>query len=449
MTSQSLSTPPPSPVEEESDFSARKIRISLVVLLGTMFGSTTLPLMAIGLLLLPMTQEFGWSRTEFSGGQTAMMLAGACASPLLGRMVDRLGVRRMILLGTLVVALVVIGMSRLDGQLWQFYAAFALLGVTGTTAIGYSKVIGSLFTRHRGKALAIFGVESSVAMAFMPPMILWMITSLGWRGMFVGMGLVILATVPISYFFLPEPDAPGAPAESGQPVSSDRLPGLTVPEILRDRSFWLIAIASLLAIGPAFGLMPHFLPYLTERGFNAASLGWVLTAMTIAMAAGTIIGGWATDHAKRAWIAAPFSLLTTLALVCFMLMSASFGGVPLLIFAMSLLGFAGGAQRPMGTYFQIRFFGLKSFGALTGIQSPFLALGMGLAPLAVGWCYDHYGSYQPAFLVMALCMAITVLLYAVLGPYRYAPNLAAEIPVEEEGAPGEREISPRPSPSVA
>ena len=408
---------------EESDFSLRKMRIAFAVLLGTLFGSSILPMMAISLLLLPMTQEFGWSRTAFSGGMTAMMLAGAVAAPILGPMVDRIGVRRMIISGTIVVALVVMLMSRQNGSLWQFYGSFALLGITGTTAIGYSKVIGSLFNRHRGKALAVFGVESSIATAAAPLMIQTLINHFGWRGMFVGLGLVILSVVPILWLWLEEPLPPPAPA-TAEPGAPPELPGLTIREVLRTPVFWMISIASLLAIGPAFGLMPHFVPYLISRGFDATAAVAVISSMTIAMAIGTVVGGWAVDWAKTARIAAPFSLITTAALLCFMLMSRDFGGPPLMMAAMAMLGFAGGAMRPMGTYFQIRFFGLKSFGAVVGLQSPFLALGMGLSPLAVGWCYDRLGTYQPAFLVMTACMAATVVIYLLMPGYRFSKSLA-------------------------
>lgn len=412
---------PPGP---ESDFSVRKMRIAFAVLLGTLFGSSILPMMAISLLLLPMTQEFGWSRTAFSGGMTAMMLAGAVAAPILGPMVDRIGVRRMIISGTIVVALVVMMMSRQDGSLWQFYASFALLGVTGTTAIGYSKVIGSLFNRHRGKALAVFGVESSIATAATPLMIQALINGFGWRGMFIGLGLVILSVVPVLWLWLEEPLAPPAAAADQQLGAPPELPGLTIREVLRTPVFWMISIASLLAIGPAFGLMPHFVPYLVSRGFDATAAVAVISSMTIAMAIGTVVGGWAVDWAKTARIAAPFSLITTAALLCFLLMSRDFGGPPLLMAAMAMLGFAGGAMRPMGTYFQIRFFGLKAFGAVVGLQSPFLALGMGLSPLAVGWCYDRLGTYQPAFLVMTAAMAVTVAIYLLMPPYRFSKSLA-------------------------
>ena len=79
--------------QEESDFSFRKMKIAFAILVGTLFGSSILPFMAIMLLTLPMTEEFGWSRTQFSGGLTAMMLVGGCSAPFLGRMVDKIGAR--------------------------------------------------------------------------------------------------------------------------------------------------------------------------------------------------------------------------------------------------------------------------------------------------------------------------------------------------------------------
>jgi hypothetical protein len=113
-------------------------------------------------------------------------------------------------------------------------------------------------------------------------------------------------------------------------------------------------------------------------------------------------------------------VISALALASFMVISAQFGGVAALAGVVAAMGFAMGAHRPMGTYFQLGFFGLKTFGTIVGVQSPFLAIAMGVAPLLVGWCYDAYGTYQPAFIVIALCAGATVLIYLMLGPYRFA-----------------------------
>jgi MFS family permease len=409
-------------VARESDFSPRKMRIALAVLLGTLFGSSILPLMAFSLLLVPMTREFGWSATAYSGGMTALMWCGALVQQPLGRIVDRVGVRPMIIGGTLIVGLLVIGMSRQNGSLWQFYAFWGVLGVTGTTAIGYSKVIAALFSDHRGKALAIFGVESSIAMAAAPLIINWLIQHYGWRGMFVGLGCIILAVIPLLLLFLEEPETPAvAPGEAPDPRA---LPGLTSGEVVRTRTFWLITLASFLAIAPAMGLLPHYVPYLMSRGFDGGYAAGMISASTISMAVGTLVGGWATDRAATARIAAPFSVLSTIALVMMLSASASFGGVPLLIAAGGLLGFAGGAKRPMATYFHSRFFGLRSFAEVTGIQGTFSALGMGLAPIAVGYSVDELHSYGPALWFMAGSLALTVLLYLMLPRYRYAKDFA-------------------------
>ena len=238
-------------VPEESDFSPRKLKVAAAIIVGTLFGSTVLPMMALGLLLLPMTEEFGWSRTSFSLGMSAMMLGWALSAPVLGALVDRLGVRPMILGGTVLVGLMTMALSLQTGDLWQFLAGFALLGALGSTAVGYAKVLGALFNKHRGKALAIFGVESSLAGALAVPVIQWLLVNHGWRGVFLGMGAIILATVPLLWLWLQEPDTP-AVAPGAAP---GEVPGVPLAEALRSRQFWFITLAGFLAIIPAIGIV--------------------------------------------------------------------------------------------------------------------------------------------------------------------------------------------------
>jgi MFS family permease len=420
-------TPPDNvPTALESDFSARKMRIALIVLLGTLFGSSILPFMAFSLLLMPMTQEFGWSRTAFSAGMTALMWSGALAQQPFGRIVDRLGVRPMIIGGTFVVGLLVIAMSRQTGSLWQFYAFWGALGVTGTSAIGYSKVIAALFSEHRGKALAIFGIESTVAGAFAPLLIMWLIQHYGWRGMFVGLGCMILAVIPLLWLFLEEPQAQAVAPQAAPAAAA--LPGLATGEVVRTRTFWLITVAALLAIAPAMGLLPHYVPYLMSRGFDGSYAAVMISASTTAMAIGTIAGGWIIDRASTARIAAPFSALSTIAVVMMLTASTSVGGVSMLVAAGALLGFAGGAKRPMATYFHTRFFGLRSFAEVTGIQGSISAVGMGIAPIAVGYSFDTLRTYLPALWFMAGSLAVTVILYALLPRYRFEKDFGAVTP---------------------
>jgi MFS family permease len=187
----------------------------------------------------------------------------------------------------------------------------------------------------------------------------------------------------------------------------------------------MIAVASFLAIAPSMGLLPHYVPYLASRGFDGSYAALMMTTTTVTMAVGTFVGGWAIDRSSTARIAAPFSALSTLAIVMMIMASASFGGVALLIASGAVLGFAGGAKRPMATYFHSRFFGLRSFTEVSGIQGMFMAIGMGVAAPAVGYCYDRLHTYVPALWFMAGSLALTVLLYLLLPRYYYDKDFTA------------------------
>jgi len=414
--------------QEESDFSFRKMKIAFAILVGTLFGSSILPFMAIMLLTLPMTEEFGWSRTQFSGGLTAMMLVGGCSAPFLGRMVDKIGARMMIICGTFIVGLITMAMSQQDGSLWQFYFGFAVLGFAGTTAIGYGKIIGALFNKHRGKALAIFGVESSIAGMFAPKLIQFLIDGYGWRGMFVGLGIIILSVIPILLLLLKEPEAPKIP-DAAPGAEAGEAPGLTPMQAMKTRDFWFILLASVIAMAPAMGLQPHLIPFILSRGISIDTAVWMATLSQFAMGVGTIAGGFLMDKFETAKVAAPFSAMTALGLLFYLFLGAGTMGFSFLLLATIFIGFSGGAKRPMGTVFQLRFFGLKSFGSLIGIQTPFQTFCMGVSPLLVGMYFDKYGNYDLVFVILSVLMAITFLLYWFLGKYRFTQDLT---PVESQ-----------------
>jgi MFS family permease len=422
----------------ESDFSARKLTAALAIIVGVFFGSTVLPFTAQALLLVPMTEELHWSRTQFSLGLSAMMLGGMCSAPLLGRLVDRIGVRLVVIGGTVLVGLMMLLLSRQSGALSLYLGGFFILGGLGSSAVGYAKVLGSLFNANRGKAMALFGMESSMATALAVPIIRWLLNGYGWRGTFVGMGLIILATVPVGLLLLPEPlRPPGAPAQSSSaPLpATAAVPGLTVSQALRDRLFWMVTGATFLAIIPAMGLAQHMVPYMMGQGVTLDRAAGIFTIMMAAMAVGTLAGGFLLDSSSSGRIATPFAVLSTLSLIGMLYLSGTRQGLLILTVSTAAMGFAAGAKIPMANFFQLRYFGLREFGSIAGAQAPFIASGMLIAPPAMGFCYDRLGTYVPALWVMVVLMGLTALIYASLRPYRYTRDLQ-EIP--SSGVPGDR-----------
>jgi fucose permease len=221
-------------------------------------------------------------------------------------------------------------------------------------------------------------------------------------------------------------ESPAAPADNAvdRARAMSEQPGFDLRDVLRNRDFWFTAIVAFLAVVPFIGLQPHLVPYLESRGFDNSQAVWMLSMMTVASAVGTFVGGWILDYSKSAKIAIPFSAMTTAALALCVVLTAASGGMALLFIIISMLGISGGAKRPMATYFQLRFFGLRSFGAIMGIQVPFQAVGMGVAPVLVGLSHDKLGSYDLAFTVLAALMALTIPLYLLLRPYRFGNDMS-------------------------
>ncbi|BAK67034.1 major facilitator superfamily protein [Sphingobium sp. SYK-6] len=437
----------------ESDFSFRKIKLATIITLANMFATSLLPFGAITLVNVPMTQEFGWSQTEYSWAMTALMWCGAVTLPFYGKFMDKVGVRLPIFFGTIGVGLATIALGFIDGTLWQFYLCFAMLGIFGSTAIGYTKIVSALFTQHRGKAMALLGVESTLAGAGIPPLLNWLITDFGWREMFIICGCIVLLLLPVIYFTVDEPGEIGSDRKLIRPkaeVKEDRsakLEGLTDKQILRDRVFWLIVIATIIGTAPRTGMMPFLVPMLNEKGFSQGDAVTYMSITTLIAPLGTLVGGWAVDRFNTSRVAIPFKFISFLGLFLFAMVTASFGGWYLLAMAVGLGGFAFGTARPIGTYLHVRFFGLKAFGFYHGFENMFLAFSMGCAPPLVAWLHDSSGSYMSGYVIMLVCLALGTILYWILGPYRYASNIGA-VPLPDE-AESRKDGAPASAPGLA
>lgn len=430
----------------ESDFSFRKIRLATIISITNLFASSLLAFGAITLVNIPMTSEFGWSQAQFSWATSAMLWSGAVFMPLFGFLIDRIGVRPIVILGTAAVGLTTLAMGFQTGELWQFYLLFGVLGLFGSTAMGYTKVLGALFTQHRGKALALLGVESTLAMATLPPLLNWLISDYGWRTMFITCGCLVLLLLPLIWFTLDEPGEIGSErrlfrrrdrsASPDQPpaaaAASAALPGLTVPEVLRCRIYWVVVAATVLGVAPRNGLMPFLVPMLQEKGFTQSDAATYMSLSALIAPLGTLAVGWALDRSRRGRVAAPFTMISFAGTLAFLFASMSVGAWPLLMVAVACSGFAFGTVRPIGSYLHIRYFGLKSFGFYTGLENCLLALGMGAAPPIVAAMRDSSGDYTSGYVMMLVALAMATGLYWLLGSYRYPADIGAVpiVPVE-------------------
>lgn len=417
----------------ESDFSPRKMIIATACLLGTTF--VPFVQVTIGpLMMLPMIKEFGWTRTDYAFATTFLFIFGSITVLLFGRVSDRLGVRPILLLGAIFGGGTMVLLSFQNAELWRLYATYALLGTFGSSGIGYTKVVGALFTRHRGKALAFFGAESTMALAVLPVLTNAFISHFGWRGTYVAFGLIMLLLVPIIYFVVQEPGLPAPLVRRGllsraPPTAQRRLPpmeGMTAAEIRRDRVFWLIVLCAVLGGGLYSGMNAHIIAAICDKGFSATVAAEALSVSTLFGLVGTLAGGFAVDHFRTARFMAGFGLLSALGVFLFAITSVSFGGLPLLVPAMAIQGAAIAAMRPIATYLQTRFFGLRAFAEANAIQVVFQGIAMGITPPLFGIIYNKAGSYGPVYWILIGGAVAGSAVYLTLGPYRYRADIGLD-----------------------
>ena len=364
-----------------------------------------------GVFLKPLSEEFGWSRAEISLGFSLSTLVLSAALPIVGRLLDRFGARRVIVPSLLLFGLGVAPFRILLPELWHFYAIYALLGVvgSGTTPVTFSKVISQWFDRRRGIALALIATGSSLGAFILPPFAQALLDAVGWRQAYFLLGLLVIAvTVPAVGLFLrdtpqmagPPPDgereSPGA--ASAPPVHEQ---GLSNREAWRSGTFWLIVVAFFLMSVSFHGCFIHLVPMLTDRGVPGRQAVLAISLLAVGSMTGRLCAGYLLDRFFGPPIAiALFGLATTGILLLWTGLGSGWA-----FLAATLLGVGMGAEGDIVPYLLSRYFGLRAFGEIYGYAFTAFVLGAVIGPLVMAASFDFTGSYR---LVLGVFVASTL-----------------------------------------
>jgi MFS family permease len=309
------------------------------------------------------------------------------------------------------------------------------VGVFGAITVGYGKIMGALFTQHRGKAMGSVAAFSPIIASVFPQFSNQLLLAFGWRGIFAGYGIVILVTAVLLYFLLEEPAGNFAsvmPPRSAAGKEARRsaftppeMEGMTTAEALRGRTLWTLLASGLTAGILGAGWAQHSFAFQLGRGFSQQVVVNALTVSLLIAPAATMLGGWLVDKVQTAKVYAPFALMAALSAYFQSILWVNHGGLPLLLVAVTLSTMAVNAQMPMTGYFYTRFFGMKAYGEIAGINMAVIYLVAGFSAPLIGILYERTGSYELALLGMITGYALSALLYLTIGRYRYTTDFKA------------------------
>jgi sugar phosphate permease len=363
-----------------------------------------------GALFNPIVNEFGWSRASVSFAFSLRSEVGGLAAPVVGFMVDRVGSRRLMMIGVALVALGFVLLSRVE-SLWGFYGAVTViaLGMSATGGPVGMVAIAHWFKRQRGRAFALMTVGAGTS-GVMVLVIEALISSFGWRDTLVIIAVAQLAVCfPLAMSVRNGPEELGLAADGESMTRVDTIPedtprpakfaeGMTVREAVRSSSFWKLSLALALTNVGTIAVIVHQIPFFTSsigvtEGLAAASV----TVMTLLSLVGRLGFGQLADTVDKRWVMAGAFALSGVALLLFATIYEGWQ----IIYALPVfaLGFGGGI--PVRPALQAEYFGLRAFGAIQGLAFTVATIGGLLGPVFAGWMYDTTESYRLAFVILS------------------------------------------------
>jgi sugar phosphate permease len=356
------------------------VAVTFVTALTTA-GSVGIP----GALILPLSHEFGWDPAQISSALALRLLLFGLMAPFAAALMDRYGVRRMVLIA---IAMIIVGLLGALGmhQLWHLVLSWGIIVGTGTgfTALVLSAVISNRwFTARRGFVVGILAASSSTGQLVFLPMTAAIAEGHGWRAALLPPIAALLTVALLVFLFVPNRPSDLGLARYGETNSlEDPAPANTslnaaigrAFEVLGEVAFtpvFLIMFATFFVCGLSTNglIQTHFISFCADYGVAAVGAAGVLAMMGVCDIFGTIGSGWLSDRV------APGKLLC-----CYY----GFRGLSLLLLPSS--GFTG-----YGLSLFALFYGLDWIATLPPtVKLAATAYGRARAPIVVGWSFTAH-----------------------------------------------------------
>ena len=394
----------------------------------------------------PMLADLKLQRTDYSVAYMVATLIGGCALPFVGRLVDRLGARKILPVVTLGLGAACAWMSQLSGTI-GLYVGFTMIRCLGQGSLTLiaNWIIGEWFHTYRGRAAGICSVGGTLSVLIVPQLNSLLINRYGWRDawMMLGASVVVCLVLPAIAFLRDRPEALGllpdwefpksqdittaapdaetvAITDISPPSAPDHLEtelSFTAYEALRCPAFWKVAsvVATVSLVGT--GLIFHQVSILADAGVSRDMAITCLGVQACAATFSTLLAGYLVDRMEARYVLACSMLLEICALLLLLFLPS-----PQWAFIYSaLLGLHGGIIRSAGSIVWINYFGRKFQGSIQGMSMSIMVLAAAFGPVPVALSVDYTGSYRPALMLFLALPAIAGISVLTAGPPQRVP----------------------------
>lgn len=392
----------------------------IVLGISTLGMAATLPGQTAGVSLFidAFIEDLGLSRSVVSWFYTVATVLGAFALPLMGRLLDRWGPRRMAVAVIALFALSSAGMSQVHGWIGVFVGFVCLRGFgQGTLGLINNHAVNLWFERRRGLAVGILGLGMAGATALFPPLIEEGIQTYGWQTTYLLMGGILGAVMlPLgALLYRDAPEQYGLSPDPGHPSDRDRssggdtaVPGIAPSVAYRTWTFWLFTAAGVCTAGLGTGLLFHHFSILEEVGVGRSLAAQFFIPLGVVTAIFNVGTGWLVDRfPPRALLGVQLGLFGTM-----------MGTLPMVDSILgvwiygSVFGVAQGMQQALLGSAYAYYFGRLHHGTIRSLANTVFIGGTAIGPALLALGPDLMSGFAPILWILTpipLLLAIAAL----------------------------------------
>lgn len=357
--------------------------------------------------------EFGWSKPQFALIGLTVLIAALCL-PIAGRLIDRVGTRRMAICGVVGLPLVFLALSQMNGEFLLFFGLSVVQILLVSCIAGimvYTRLITGTFDLARGVALGLASCAPALATALFSPVLSQFIDAQGWRAGYLVMAGFTAVFGLAALFVMPKIDDSEGALRAKGPASAGRY-----LDVLKSRTFQLLFAALILCNLHFTVLTTQLKVVVLERGVSSDAAALMISLFAIGVIAGRIVCGLALDRFPTHLVSAVSFAVPAAGLAVL----ASGASAPILVgLGIAALGLAMGAEGDLIVYLAAKYFPAGVFSSVLGLFSAAMAISATAGALILSALLGQFGVYAP-FLAFA---AVAMFLGA--GLFLLAPRVAS------------------------
>lgn len=386
-----------------------------------------------GVLIVPLGQEFGWSRATISFAVSINLFLYGLCGPFMAALMERFGMR-LVMVSALLTAGIAAALTTFMREPWQLDLLWGVvvgLSTGATASVLSAVVVNRWFVKNRGLVLGILTASSATGQLIFLPLLASLVTTLGWRSAGWTTAIAALVLVPIVAFLMRDrPRDKGLQAYGADPqaveASESRVNpikaafnGLALGA--RSSDFWLLAGSFFICGATTNGLIgTHLIPASMDHGIPEVTAASMLALIGVFDIFGTTFSGWLSDRLDSRWLLCWYYGFRGLALL-FLPYALGTGWLALAVFVV-FYGLDWVATVPPTVRLTADIFGKQNVGIIFGWIFAAHQLGAAAAAFGAGALYTWLGDYQISFMSAGLLCLVAAGIVIRIGRTKSSPK---------------------------